>query len=461
MKVCSRCGEKNATGSLFCKRCGGPLGTDSAGAADTTAAIPAVEETGESKSWAEPAVADVTVYLNRATELLAQDRVQEAVEACHEALQAYPSSPEAYSLLGMAEEEAGNLKLAIEAYEEAVRLDPGRIAERERIAQLQAQIRAYAPQERPASVPPPTQTLQRAAPIVLTAAAAVLIVVVGLLLVLHARQVRIARQMETTFQEQLAKGQDAVRTGNYDAAIEWFQQALATKPNDETAREWLTWTQRQKQMEARYAQWQWMTQGGKIIGGANVLPPTPIVPSSPPVTGTGRRVSPPPSDISSRRHAVWPTPTVSETTRDSLPPGPSPIVPPAGTEPGGGSATGTTAPTPVTQQPAPTQPVQPAQPSSPPTTPTAPESRGEITITRSERPAATTPSKPVSGLQLRNQADKLRQQGDTTAAIATYKKAIAALQQEIQDNPALAASKRIAIESCRMAIESIQASEGR
>ncbi len=435
MRVCIHCGQQNTTGSLFCLACGAPLG-EGTGPEPVHAVDP--EQPGHDTDTF-PAVQpiDVTADLNRATELLAAGRAQEAADACRRILQVQPDSLEAYALLGMAEEELGNWHLAIEAYEGVLQLEPGRIVEREKIAQLQAQLRTRTgEEEREAGQQQRAEKLQRIAPIVLAVAAGLLILLVALLLIVRSHNTRLAREVNETYQLQLAEGQNAVRQRNYEAAVQWFQQAAVTKPDDATAQEWLTWAEQQKQWQTRYAQWLYQTAGGKLLGGQGVLPPTPILPEPPaPPTSAGwvgPPVTPPPSI------AQWPAP-VRDTTRD-ITPGQGPIVPPTSVTPGSGT-------------PAEVQPVPPAE-AAPPRVTEEPE--GEITIERSEQPSR--PGGPT-GTKLREQADSLRHSGDTKAALATYERAILALQQEIQDNPTAAGVKRSAIQSCRRAIEIIQAAQ--
>ena len=85
--------------------------------------------------------------LHRATNLLALGRIGEAAVLCREELEEYPASADAYALLAMAEEQAGNRHLAIGLYEQLLELDPEREVEAERLEALRREMEELAAQE--------------------------------------------------------------------------------------------------------------------------------------------------------------------------------------------------------------------------------------------------------------------------------------------------------------------------
>jgi hypothetical protein len=122
---CPACGARNSDGSSFCIRCG-------------TRFAPV----READVLAPPPVADATAIVDEAAELFAAGRLDDAAAACRRALDEDPDLVAARALLGMVEEERGNLAEALAEYEAVIRLAPERTAERERADRLRPLVLA-------------------------------------------------------------------------------------------------------------------------------------------------------------------------------------------------------------------------------------------------------------------------------------------------------------------------------
>ena len=126
---CTECGEKNLAESNFCKRCGHktePLSEKSASG----------KVSEEAYIRALPDDERVTALLERAYSLKASGDAVGAIKACEEAISITPDSASAHSLLGQLHASQGNVEPAIRAYEAALALNPGDIADRMKLDEL-------------------------------------------------------------------------------------------------------------------------------------------------------------------------------------------------------------------------------------------------------------------------------------------------------------------------------------
>ncbi len=78
--------------------------------------------------------------LREATNLLMAGKSREVARLCHQVIEHDPQNIAGYELLGMAEEENGNLHLALQAYEQVVALDPERKADKEKVLALRERL---------------------------------------------------------------------------------------------------------------------------------------------------------------------------------------------------------------------------------------------------------------------------------------------------------------------------------
>jgi tetratricopeptide (TPR) repeat protein len=435
MKVCNECGKRNADHSLLCVHCGGRLADTSAndrnGYTGDTDQIP--PQSGES----------VEQLVERASEQLADGSPAAAIELCQRALALEPNHLPAFSLLGMAHEEAGDVQAALEAYENVLRIDPHRAVERQKVNLLKLQLLRV--EDDPDEQAPSEHPWLRYAPIALAAAAALLVFVVGALFIVSARKAQAGSKAEQAYELAMEAGNAAMADGRYAKAISHFLAALETKPDDPTAR--LRVARAQDRLEA--AGLSGVAQLPKYIPseGPNPFSPVVIPPTAQeqavedPATSnmpSPMTLTPPPQSVytpvSGRSRDGVPSPT---TKSESAPPSKAdsknelPISP--RTEP---KATATS---PVKTSSVPAAPVGPGP--------------GEISIWASDRPvqpaANTRPRQPAADPDaLRAQADALKRQGRYGEAASTYGRAIEAYQEHKHANPQLGAVIQRSIESC-------------
>lgn len=126
MTECPDCGARNSERSAFCIRCGRPFSLAASAETEPPTNVPPANEAG--------------ALVDDASELYAAGQLDDAVAACHAALNMDPDLVPARSLLGMIEEERGNLAQALAEYEAVIRLAPARTAERERAERLRAKV---------------------------------------------------------------------------------------------------------------------------------------------------------------------------------------------------------------------------------------------------------------------------------------------------------------------------------
>ena len=147
---CTSCGVKNAADSLFCKRCGHKLESDSAG---TTAVSPdysplapndrASGSTGASYATDDfPVDEQISALLERAYQQRQKGSPNAAVALCRDALRLRPESTSAHSLLGQLFEAAGDYTGAVSEYERVLEINPGSVADRVKLEELRGKSSA-------------------------------------------------------------------------------------------------------------------------------------------------------------------------------------------------------------------------------------------------------------------------------------------------------------------------------
>lgn len=278
-----------------------------------------------------PAVALPPSRLHRATNLLALGRVHEAAELCREELEVRPDSADAYALLAMAEEHAGNRHLAIELYEELLALDPTREAEAERLEELRREVEELEAQE-------PTEEereeqlrrMQPVALVILIGAATLLLMSLVLLLVVRHRNAVVSER----YGQAMQYGVSYYQQGYYAQSAGYFAQAVALRPKDEKARGWYEAAYRQAQATGLPAnqipQLYAPTQNpfapipvGPATAPAGVMPMPPPT-TGPPVAGGSSGGA----DAGNPWDVTEPTPAVRGRATGELIKPPTPVAPP-------------------------------------------------------------------------------------------------------------------------------------
>ncbi len=159
MVRCPKCGKDSPDQARFCRACGQELTADAQSAAPTP-----------------------TSPEERARRLLEDGfrfseagRLQQAIEACQQAISFNPASTSAHSLLGTLFERVGDREGAIRAYEQVLTLSPGSTVERRRLNELMGVPAA----------PEPVAVSPRAAQMALTGAIVVVVAVAAILYTSH------------------------------------------------------------------------------------------------------------------------------------------------------------------------------------------------------------------------------------------------------------------------------------
>src|SRR5688500_1161969 len=121
---CTQCGTRNPDDANFCQKCGRQIGR----------AIRPLDDADFSVlQQPEDRVGDLLATAFKRRE---QGDLEGAIRACATALQVRPESTSAHSLLGMLFEEQGEKEKAISQFERVLTLNPGSIADREKLEQL-------------------------------------------------------------------------------------------------------------------------------------------------------------------------------------------------------------------------------------------------------------------------------------------------------------------------------------
>lgn len=435
---------------------------------DTIDPIPADSATTETPdltveaTLAMPAAMDASApspeaLLAEAADLLGQGRPDDAAARCREAIALAPDMVAAYSMLGMAEEQRGNLIAAAGAYRRVLQLDPSRSVEREKLELLYScgVEREHEPGPERGGAGDQHVWLNRWAPVFVIAGGAFLTLMIITGLILHVRAARIAQR---TYTEKMKVAQESLDKGDYAAAVAAFEAALAVRPDDQDAKTGLDYARRKLQAAASDSQVAQTTPPLPPIvpsGGPNPFKPVPIGPTTP--------VEPP---------ATAPSPGSGHAARVVRPPVVRGDVPIVGTANSG--ARRSNEPVPFSPlEPVEEQPPAPAATETPPPAATEPPARrGEITIWASEAPprstseqptATTAPAPPDHGQrarQLRQQGEQLRAAGQCQEAAAAYSAAIEAYRAQSQADPSTREANEAAIRACERARSLCQSAQG-
>lgn len=130
---CTQCGTRNPDDARFCKECGKNVDT----------APPKLDESEFAMlQKPEDRLDDLLVQAFRRSEL---GDLEGAVQSCEEALSIRSDSTSAHSLLGMLYEKRGERDRAIQEFETVLALNPGSIADREKLEQLRDQTTSITP----------------------------------------------------------------------------------------------------------------------------------------------------------------------------------------------------------------------------------------------------------------------------------------------------------------------------
>lgn len=122
---CTECGANNTKDSKFCKQCGRKLVTE-------TEQTPA-EDQFDFMEDPEQRIKDLLLLAFKQSE---RGEIDKAIHTCSEALHYNPDSSDALSLISTLYERKGDMEQAIKHREHVLELNPGSIADREKLDQL-------------------------------------------------------------------------------------------------------------------------------------------------------------------------------------------------------------------------------------------------------------------------------------------------------------------------------------
>jgi tetratricopeptide (TPR) repeat protein len=185
---CTACGTKNTSDANFCKQCGRRT--------DRTAVMKISED-----AFAEAGTADEQVrsYLVRAYDRYEVGDLTGAIESCAKALGVQPNSTDAHSLLSTLYEKQGEREKSIVEREIVLQLNPGSIADREKLEQLRDSATVVTPRKITSSRPSSGSLLDsRAGAAVIAVAVTLFVMVSGLAAVLVVRSRMPATQVRGT-----------------------------------------------------------------------------------------------------------------------------------------------------------------------------------------------------------------------------------------------------------------------
>ncbi len=380
--------------------------------------------------------------LREATNLLTAGKSREVARLCHQVIDREPQNIAVYELLAMAEEENGNLHLALQAYEQVVALDPERKADEEKVLALRERL-AEEQTEPEDEQDRRLKLLNRWATVALAASLLLLIGVVITVFVLRAHNTRLGQaSQEQAFASYVARGKHLMAAERYDRAMAAFREAAQIRSGDAGVRK--LWDEAYREYCAAVIR-NYRSLGGKLSlePRQNPFAPVPVGPreaGASDSSATGYRADryvPPPPDT---RVADLPS------ALSYGPEGPPEFfqydVPEF-------FESGTAPPTdsnPLGQWP----PLAQGHDQQP---------AGQISIWVDQPPVGSASRQ--SAEALRHEADGLRLQGDYKEAIAKYQTAEQRYNQEIEQEPSTKAAKQTAIKSIRQSIKVCEERIGR
>ncbi len=379
--------------------------------------------------------------LREATNLLTAGKSREVARLCHQVIEREPQNIAVYELLAMAEEENGNLHLALQAYEQVVALDPERKADEEKVLALRERL-AEEPAEPEDEQDRRLKLLNRWATVALVASLLLLMGVAITVFALRAHSARLGQtSQEQAFDVCVARGKQLMAAERYDGAMAAFREAAQIKSGDAGVRK--LWDEAYREYCAAVIR-DYRSLGGKLSlePRQNPFAPVPVGPreagasdSSASGYTAGRYVPPPPDthvvdlpralfdDEGPLDFSQYEVPEFFESgtapPTDSNPPGQSPLLAQQ-----------------YEQQPA-----------------------GQISISVGQSPAGSAARQ--SAAALRHEADGLRRQGDYQEAIARYQTAEQRYNQEIEQDPSAKAANQASIKSIRQSIKVCEERIGR
>ncbi len=133
---CTQCGTKNGSDANFCKQCGRRL--------DRPAVL---KLTDEQAAELEQPEEKVDRLLAAAFKARKAGEMEAAIAACEEAIAIRPESTSAHSLLGILYERQGEREKAVAQFERVLELNPGSIADREKLEQLKDSTTSLTPRK--------------------------------------------------------------------------------------------------------------------------------------------------------------------------------------------------------------------------------------------------------------------------------------------------------------------------
>ena len=379
--------------------------------------------------------------LREATNLLTAGKSREVARLCHQVIEREPQNIAVYELLAMAEEENGNLHLALQAYEQVVALDPERKADEEKVLALRERL-AEEPAEPEDEQDRRLKLLNRWATVALVASLLLLMGVAITVFALRAHSARLGQtSQEQAFDVCVARGKQLMAAERYDGAMAAFREAAQIKSGDAGVRK--LWDEAYREYCAAVIR-DYRSLGGKLSlePRQNPFAPVPVGPreagasdSSASGYTAGRYVPPPPDtrvadlpralfdDEGPLDFSQYEVPEFFESgtapPTDSNPPGQSPLLAQQ-----------------YEQQPA-----------------------GQISISVGQSPAGSAARQ--SAAALRHEADGLRRQGNYQEAIARYQTAEQRYNQEIEQDPSAKAANQASIKSIRQSIKVCEERIGR